>query len=585
MSDQQIRALFEDGQLRGRSARRHAPHDCAATDAVDADHPAFLSDDGLQHRQALAAREEINAAAPKDKDGKPAYKLSVNDFVIKALALALQRVPDANVSWTEGGMLKHKHSDVGVAVAMPGGLITPIIRHAESKSLSSISNEMKDLAARARARKLKPQEYQGGTTSVSNLGMYGIKDFTAVINPPQATILAVGAGEERAVVKQRQDRSRPRHERDAVVRPSRGRRRARRRADRRVQGADRKSGDDGGVRCGLKAQKAERRMRRTRRDILKGAAAAGAAALLAPAAFAQSQFPNRTIRIVVPFPAGATTDMLARLIANRLTETMGQSFVVENVGGGGGSIGADQVAKAAPDGHTLLFHNITFSTTTSSLLYAKRARHDFDDFVPISVGAYVPLLLLANPSVPANNLKEFVEYAKTATTPLFYGSTGPGSIMHLMGEVLKRDTGIKMDHIPYRGAAPLVTDLVAGRVQFAGDQLSSSLERVRTGQLKAIGGGHEVSRAAKSANHARTWIPQSRTAGLERLPRPEGHARTGDRALTAGDRGCGETSRRAKAHDRCWRRAIRFNAGRDARHATPAGGSDPASGGGAQASR
>ena len=112
----------------------------------------------------MAAREEINAAAPKDKDGKPAYKLSVNDFVIKALALALQRVPDANVSWTEGGMLKHKHSDIGVAVALPGGLITPIVRNAESKSLSVISNEMRDLAARARGRKLKPHEYQGGTT-------------------------------------------------------------------------------------------------------------------------------------------------------------------------------------------------------------------------------------------------------------------------------------------------------------------------------------------------------------------------------------------------------------------------------------
>ena len=149
----------------------------------------------------LAAREEINAAAPKDKDGKPAYKLSVNDFVIKALALALQRVPDANVTWTEGGMLKHKHSDIGVAVAIPGGLITPIVRKAETKSLSAISNEMKDLAARARARKLKPEEYQGGTSAVSNLGMYGIKDFAAVINPPHATILAVGAGEERAIAK------------------------------------------------------------------------------------------------------------------------------------------------------------------------------------------------------------------------------------------------------------------------------------------------------------------------------------------------------------------------------------------------
>jgi tripartite-type tricarboxylate transporter receptor subunit TctC len=230
-------------------------------------------------------------------------------------------------------------------------------------------------------------------------------------------------------------------------------------------------------------------MIKTRREILNGAGAA----LVAPAVFwpgrslGQSQFPSRTVRIVVPFPAGATTDLLARLIAHRLSETMGQSFVVENVGGGGGSIGADQVAKAAADGHTLLFHNITFSTTTSSLLFAKRARHDFDDFVPVSVGAYVPLLLLANNSVPSNDLKEFVAYAKTTNTPLFYGSTGPGSILHLMGEVLKRDAGVKMDHVPYRGAAPLVTDLIAGRVQFGGDQLSSSLERVRSGQMKALG--------------------------------------------------------------------------------------------------
>ncbi|MBX9846563.1 MAG: tripartite tricarboxylate transporter substrate binding protein [Xanthobacteraceae bacterium] len=223
----------------------------------------------------------------------------------------------------------------------------------------------------------------------------------------------------------------------------------------------------------------------TRRTILKGAAAAAGSVLFAPAVFGQ-QFPNRNIRVVVPFPAGATTDMLARLIAQRLSETMGQSVVVENVGGGGGSIGADQVAKAAPDGHTLLFHNITFTTTTSSLLYAKRARHDFDDFVPISVGAWVPMLLIANASVPVKDLKEFVAYAKTSSTPLFYGSTGPGSIMHLVGEVLKRDTGIRMDHIPYRGAAPLVTDLIAGRVQFAGDQLSSSLERARTGQVKPL---------------------------------------------------------------------------------------------------
>ena len=196
----------------------------------------------------MAAREEINASAPKDKDGKPAYKLSVNDFVIKALALALQKIPNANVSWTEAGMLKHKHSDVGVAVAMPGGLITPIVRKAETKSLSTISSEMKDFAARARARKLKPEEYQGGTTAVSNLGMYGIKDFTAVINPPHATILAVGTGEQRAIVSDGKIEAATIMSVTHVVRSPRGRRRARRRTDRRVQGADRKSRDDGRVR-------------------------------------------------------------------------------------------------------------------------------------------------------------------------------------------------------------------------------------------------------------------------------------------------------------------------------------------------
>ena len=189
------------GLLRNRAARQHAQGDRAAAHGLDPDHSAFLSDHRLQHRQAHGRARGDQCAAPKDKDGKPTYKLSVNDFVIKALALALQRIPNANVSWTEGGMLRHKHSDVGVAVAMPGGLITPIIRKAETKSLSAISNEMQDLAARARGRKLKPEEYQGGTTAVSNLGMYGIKDFTAVINPPHATILAVGAGEERAIAR------------------------------------------------------------------------------------------------------------------------------------------------------------------------------------------------------------------------------------------------------------------------------------------------------------------------------------------------------------------------------------------------
>ena len=200
-SDDKIRALFEPGSY------EVVPHDnirkVIARRLVEAKQtiPHFYLTLDCNIGKLLAAREEINAAAPKDKDGKPTYKISVNDFVIKALALALQRVPDANATWTEGGMLKHKHSDIGVAVSIPGGLITPVVRHAETKSLSVISNEMKDYAVRARAKKLKPEEYQGGSSAVSNLGMYGIKDFAAVINPPHATILAVGAGEERAIAR------------------------------------------------------------------------------------------------------------------------------------------------------------------------------------------------------------------------------------------------------------------------------------------------------------------------------------------------------------------------------------------------
>jgi pyruvate dehydrogenase E2 component (dihydrolipoamide acetyltransferase) len=200
-ADDKILALFEPGSYEA------VPHDnirkVIARRLLEAKLtiPHFYLTLDCNIGKLLAAREEINAAAPKDKDGKPAYKISVNDFVIKALALALQRVPDANVTWTEGAMLRHKHSDIGVAVSIPGGLITPVVRHAEQKSLSVISNEMKDFAARARARKLAPQEYQGGTSAVSNLGMYGIKEFYAIINPPHASILSVGAGDERAVVR------------------------------------------------------------------------------------------------------------------------------------------------------------------------------------------------------------------------------------------------------------------------------------------------------------------------------------------------------------------------------------------------
>ncbi len=144
----------------------------------------------------MAAREQINAAAPL-KDGKPTYKLSVNDFVMKAWAAALMKVPKANATWAGDSILYHKHADVAVAVAVPGGLFTPVVRACETKSLRQISEEVKDLAGRARNKKLTPADYQGGTSSVSNLGMYGITQFAAVINPPHGTILAVGVGEER----------------------------------------------------------------------------------------------------------------------------------------------------------------------------------------------------------------------------------------------------------------------------------------------------------------------------------------------------------------------------------------------------
>jgi pyruvate dehydrogenase E2 component (dihydrolipoamide acetyltransferase) len=198
MSDEKVVALYEKGSY------EIVPHDgmrriiAQRLTLSKQTIPHFYLSVDCRLDNLLAARERMNIAAPKD--GPRAYKLSVNDFVIKALALALQQVPAANASWTDAGLLRHKYSDIGVAVAVEGGLFTPIIRHAELKSLSEVSNEMKDKAERARKRRLAPHEYQGGTTSISNLGMYGIKSFEAVINPPHATILAVGAGEKRPII-------------------------------------------------------------------------------------------------------------------------------------------------------------------------------------------------------------------------------------------------------------------------------------------------------------------------------------------------------------------------------------------------
>jgi pyruvate dehydrogenase E2 component (dihydrolipoamide acetyltransferase) len=200
MSDAQIMKLFDDGEY------DVIPHDnvrkIIARRLVEAKTtiPHFYLTVDTEIDALLKLRADLNAAAPM-VDGKPKWRISVNDLIIKALAMALMRVPDANVTWTESGMLRHKRADIGVAVSIPGGLITPVVRYADTKRISDIAIEMKDLAARARVKKLAPHEYQGGSSAVSNLGMFGIKDFAAVINPPHATILAVGAGIETPVVR------------------------------------------------------------------------------------------------------------------------------------------------------------------------------------------------------------------------------------------------------------------------------------------------------------------------------------------------------------------------------------------------
>lgn len=200
-SDDMVRRLFAEGSF------EELPHDgmrkTIATRLTESHQtiPAYFISVDCTLDALLKSRAEFNAVAPKDSDDKPTYKLSVNDFIIKALALALRDVPMANASWTSTARLLHGHSDVGVAVAIPDGLITPIVREAEIKPLSMISAEVKDMARRARDRKLMPEEYQGGTTAVSNLGMFGVDNFTSIINPPHASILSVGAGVQKPVVK------------------------------------------------------------------------------------------------------------------------------------------------------------------------------------------------------------------------------------------------------------------------------------------------------------------------------------------------------------------------------------------------
>lgn len=222
----------------------------------------------------------------------------------------------------------------------------------------------------------------------------------------------------------------------------------------------------------------------SRRTFVLGFAASGLAALPARA---QQTYPTRPVRIVVPFPAGGTTDVLARILGERLQSYWGQPFVVENVGGAGGSLGADRVAKSAPDGYTLLFHNLTFSTTSVSLDLAGRAPHDmFRDFRPVSLAAHVPMIVLAAQGVQARTLADFANAARGQANAGLYGSTGPGSVMNFAMEVFKRDSRVNLDHVPFRGAAPLMQELVAGRIQLGGDQLSTALEFIRSGAVRPL---------------------------------------------------------------------------------------------------
>lgn len=216
-------------------------------------------------------------------------------------------------------------------------------------------------------------------------------------------------------------------------------------------------------------------------------AVAGLGLSALPEALAQN-FPTKPIRIVVPFPAGGTTDVVARLVAQRMSESMGQPVVVDNRGGAGGALGADIVAKSNPDGYTLLMHNITFPLSSVAQTLAKRSPFDAEkDFAGVSIAVYVPFVLTAHPNVPAKDLRELVTLMKSGKGLKYnYGSTGPGSVMHVLGEALKRDGGFDMAHIAYKGAAPMKLELVGGRIQIGGDQLSTSLQEIRSGQLKAL---------------------------------------------------------------------------------------------------
>jgi tripartite-type tricarboxylate transporter receptor subunit TctC len=202
-------------------------------------------------------------------------------------------------------------------------------------------------------------------------------------------------------------------------------------------------------------------------------------------AFAQA-FPSKPIRVLVPFPAGGTTDIVARLVAQRMSEQVGQPVLVENRAGAGGTIAAAEVARSAPDGYTLLIHNVTFPIASVAAALANRATYNADaDFAGVSIAVYVPFVWTAHPGTPGKDLRDAMTHVKQFK-PYTYGSTGPGSTMHVLGEALSRAASVEMTHVPFKGAAPLKQELIAGRINLGGDQLSSSLADIKAGRLKAL---------------------------------------------------------------------------------------------------
>jgi tripartite-type tricarboxylate transporter receptor subunit TctC len=204
-------------------------------------------------------------------------------------------------------------------------------------------------------------------------------------------------------------------------------------------------------------------------------------------AAAQAPYPSQPVRLIVPFAAGGTTDLVARLVAQRMTESTGQQFIVDNRGGAGGTIGAAAVAKAAPDGYTLLVHNIAFVTSSAVLGLAGRLPYDIEkDFTPISMLVGVPIVVVTHPGLPANNLKDLAAWLK-ANKEKSYASTGPGGMAHLWMELYKSSVGVQIQHIPFKGAAPAMQDLLVGRVEMMIDQLTTALPHIRNGKLRPVG--------------------------------------------------------------------------------------------------